>query len=615
MCGIAVILDPAGSAPPDTGARMAAALRHRGPDGNAIRRDGPVTLVHTRLAIIDVAGGDQPLASEDGAVSAIVNGEIYNHIALREELESLGHRFATRSDSEVVVHAYEQFGDDLVSRLNGIYAFVVWDSGRRRLLAARDPLGVKPLYWCTDGTRLAIASEIGALLAGGLTRARLDRIALDHFLALRCVPSPRTLFEGVQRLPAATKLTASGGEIALSGFREPPHDQLAGSAEELAEELRERFVDAVERQMMSDVPYGALLSGGIDSAAIVAAMASRAEVVPSTFSIGFPGAGDTLDERAAAARTATAIGTDHHATAMEASGFLGELSECVRRLEEPCGMPSAPALLQLSRFAARHVKVVLSGQGADEPHGGYGHHRAAAALPMLERVPGALAPLARGLADALPRNERAKRAARLIGPMPDSERLLGLVEVTDLAQRTRLVGVAPEEALPERRASAEEITSAVADRSLLEQALYLDTHLFLPDRLLLCGDKMSMACSLEQRVPYLDLELLSFVEQIPVELRSGKALHRAAVAGLVPPETLQRPKHGFSTPYDQWLRSSLGEEVARRYAAGGPLANLFDAEEVTRLVGRHRSGRSDHKNLLYSLLELSEWHAIFIEGS
>lgn len=615
MCGIAVILDPAGSAPPDAGARMAAALRHRGPDGNAIRRDGPVTLVHTRLAIIDVAGGDQPLTSEDGSVSAIVNGEIYNHLELREELEGLGHRFATCSDSEVVVHAYEQFGDDLVRRLNGIYAFVVWDSSRRRLFAARDPLGVKPLYWCTDGTRLAIASEIGALLAAGLTRARVDRIALDHFLALRCVPSPRTLFEGVQRLPAATTLTTSGGEVVLAGFREPPRELLAGNADELAEELRGRFVDAVERQMMSDVPYGALLSGGIDSAAIVAAMASRTEVVPSTFSIGFPGAGETLDERAAAARTAAAIGTDHHATAMEASDFLGELSECVRRLEEPCGMPSAPALLQLSRFAARHVKVVLSGQGADEPHGGYGHHRAAAVLPMLERVPAALAPLARGLADALPRNERAKRAARLIGAMPDSERLLGLVEVTDAAQRSRLVGGAPEAALPERRASAEVIISGVADRSLLEQALYLDTHLFLPDRLLLCGDKMSMASSLEQRVPYLDLDLLSFVEQIPVELRSGKALHRAAVAELVPPEALQRPKHGFSTPYDQWLRSSLGGEVARRYAADGPLAELFDSQEVSRLVGRHRSGRSDHKNLLYSLLELSEWHAIFIEGA
>jgi asparagine synthase (glutamine-hydrolysing) len=383
--------------------------------------------------------------------------------------------------------------------------------------------------------------------------------------------------------------------------------------------LREVFLDSVERQMMSDVPYGALLSGGVDSAAVVSAMALRADRRPSTFTIGFPGAGDVLDERAAARRTAEAIGTDHHDTAMRDSDFLLELSECVRRLEEPCGMPSAPALLQLSRFAAGHVKVVLSGQGADEPHGGYGHHRAAALLGGLGMVPAPLGPAARAVAGALPRNERARRAARLIGRMPEIDRLLRLVEVTDHDQRARLSGQALDEAEEERRGAAGAVVADVAGRSPLEQALYLDTHLFLPDRLLLCADKMSMANSLEQRVPYLDLELMRFVERIPATLRasarSGKVLHRRAVEPLVPREALERAKHGFSTPYDDWLRSGVGREVESRYSSGSPLSELVDPGEVARLAGEHRSGRADHKNILYCLLELSEWHRAFVEGA
>ncbi|MEA2348435.1 MAG: hypothetical protein QOG62_2222 [Thermoleophilaceae bacterium] len=597
---------------------MAEALRHRGPDGHAVRSIGPITLVHTRLAIIDVAGGDQPLSSEDGSVTAIVNGEIYNHLDLRQELEAAGHRFATHSDSEVVVHAYEEYGPEFVTRLNGIYAFALWDAGRERLLAARDPFGVKPLYWWTDGRRVAVASEVGALTAAGLVEPRIDRVALDHFLAFRCVPAPRTMFAGVSKLAAATTLSAEGGRVTVESFRRAPGSPLEGGAEELAGELRGRFVGAVERQMMSDVPYGALLSGGVDSAAVVAAMAEGADAAPSTFTVGFPGAGDTLDERAVAERTARAIGTDHHATAMHSHDFLAELSECVHRLEEPCGMPSAPALLQLSRFAAGHVKVVLSGQGADEPHGGYGHHRAAAALAGLSRVPGALGPAARAVAGALPRNERAKRAARLIGSMPDVDRLLRLVEVSDHAQRIRLAGGALEEAEAERRDTASAVIADVAGRGPLEQAMYLDSHLFLPDRLLLCADKMSMASSLEQRVPYLDLELMGFVERIPAHLRAGaragKMIHRRAVEPMVPQEVLDRPKHGFSTPYDGWLRTSLGEEVERRYAPGSELAAVMEPAEVARLVAEHRSGRGDHKNILYCLLELSQWHRDFVEG-
>jgi asparagine synthase (glutamine-hydrolysing) len=620
MCGIGALLDPAGSAAPDCGQRMAAALRHRGPDGEAVVIDGPMTLVHCRLAIVDVAGGDQPLRSEDGAIALIANGEIYNHEQLRGELEARGHRFATRSDCEVIVHLYEEHGDDCVRHLNGIFGFAIWDSRRRRLLVARDPLGVKPIYWHAAGRRLAVASEIGALLAGGLVEPRVDRVALDHYLACRFTPAPRTLFEGVSKLPAASTLVAEEGQPPrVASYRAAPAAAEPGlRGVELERELAARFGAAVERQMMSDVPYGAFLSGGVDSAAIAAAMAAHSPAPPQTFTIGFPGYGDVLDERAYAAESARAIGTDHHDTAMEQDAFTDELARAVRHLEEPCGIPSAPALMQLSRFAARSVKVALSGQGADEPHGGYGRHQAALVLGAAGRLGPLAAPL-RAAAGLLRGNERARRAARLLGDMPDAERLVRLVEITDEDLRGALVGGAGEQAAAERTALAGELVAAGGHRPLIEQALYLDTHLFLPDGLLICADKMSMAASLEQRVPFLDVELMRFVESIParerVGPRAGKRLHRRAMAELVPQAIVDRPKHGFSTPYDRWLRESLGTEVERRYAPGAPAAELIDSATVAGLVAAHRGRRADHKRILYCLLELSQWHRTFIAGA
>jgi asparagine synthase (glutamine-hydrolysing) len=618
MCGIGAILDPAGTSGQHAAERMVEALRHRGPDGEALRRIGPASLAHTRLAIIDVAGGDQPLDSEDGRVTAIVNGEIYNHRELRARLEQDGHHWATNSDSEVVVHAYEEYGTDCVRHLNGIFAFVIWDDSRRRLVAARDHFGVKPLYWWSDGRRLAVASEIGALLKAGLVQPEVDRVALDHYLACRFVPAPRTLFRGIQKLGAAELLVAEeDGAPRVTSWRQAPGVPFHAEDDELAVQLAERYTDAVERQMMSDVPYGAFLSGGVDSAAIVAAMKLRSEAPPTTFTIGFPGHGDVLDERQLAAETARVVGTDHRDTVMHETDFLSELARCVPRLEEPCGIPSAPALLQLSRFAAADVKVVLAGQGADEPHGGYGRHQAAALLAPLRLVPAAAAAPAAAIARALPRAAAARRVAHLLGGRGDAQRLLRLVEITDGETRTALVG-AGSEAEQERLATARGVLADVPGRGLLEQALYLDTHMFLPDGILLCNDKMSMAAGLELRVPFLDLELMRFVERIPanrrVRPRQPKRLHRRAVARLLPPEVTNRRKHGFSTPYDDWLRTSLGREVERRYAPGEPLADLVEPAAAARLVDEHRRGRADHKSILYCLLELSEWHAAFVQA-
>ena len=598
---------------------MVEALRHRGPDGEGVRQIGPLALGHTRLAIIDVEGGDQPLDSEDGSVTAVVNGEIYNHLELREQLELRGHRFATHSDSEVVVHAYEEHGPDFVRELNGIFALLLWDARRGRLIAARDPFGVKPLYWWRQGSRLALASEVSALIAAGLVRPAVDGTALDHYLACRFVPAPRTLFAGVSKLPAASLLIAGeDGPPRIESYREPPGEELEGpSEEELAAELAGRFEAAVRRQMMSDVPYGAFLSGGVDSAAVVAAMARSGEA-PATFTIGFPGHGCTLDEPEYAAASARLIGTRHSDTVMEATGFLEELERSVPRLEEPCGIPSAGALLQLSRFAARSVKVVLAGQGADEPHGGYGRHQAAALMGRLRWLPATAARPLLGAARLMPRAERARRLAHLLGGTGAPARLTRMTEITDHAQRARLTGGSGEAAEAERLELAAGVLADVEGRDLLDQALYLDTRMFLPDGILICNDKMSMAASLELRVPFLDLELMRFVERIPGRLRlrprAGKRLHRRAMRRLLPQEVVDRPKHGFATPYDAWLRESLGREVERRYAPGSPLEELIDPAAAAALVQEHRRGRADHKAILYCLLELAEWHRAFVEA-
>ena len=618
MCGVAAIFDPGGQLSERSADAICRSLRHRGPDGESVSRYGAATLIHTRLAIIDLEGGDQPLSSEDGQCHVVANGEIYNHLDLRGELEAAGHRFATHSDCEVIVHAYEQWGPDCVARLNGIFGFALWDEKRQRLLAARDPFGVKPLYWCQTGRRVAVASEVGALLATGLVDPSVDEVALEHFLAWRFTPSPRTMFRDVSRLPAASLLTVAPDGVEVRSYRTKPGAVYLDPVDEIATELGTRFDAAVGRQMMSDVPYGAFLSGGLDSAAIVSSMRRNSDQPPLTFTIGFPGHGDAVDERSAAAETAATIGTRHHSTVMEQTAFSIELDACIRHLEEPTGAASAPAAFQLSRFAAQSVKVVLSGQGADEPLGGYQRHQAGAILDLTASIPSVLSGPIAAAAACLPRNERAKRAARLLSAPVGIDRILQVFEITDAATRGRLtLGPAADAAAERRGLASNLLVDLDDDQDALSQTLYLDTHLFLPDSLLLYGDKTSMAASLEQRVPFLDLELMRFVERVPARVRlrglRRKSLYRKALQGKVPAASLRRRKHPFATPYDEWFRSSLGGELERLYAEGQPVARHITPAEVQRLADEHRRGRSDHKRILYCLLEFAYWHRAFIE--
>ena len=371
--------------------------------------------------------------------------------------------------------------------------------------------------------------------------------------------------------------------------------------------------------MMSDVPYGAFLSGGVDSAGVVAAMKLRSGTPPTTFTIGFPGHGDVLDERALAAESARIIGTDHHDTVMHETDFLSELARCIPRLEEPCGIPSAPALLQLSRFAAEDVKVVLAGQGADEPHGGYGRHQAAALLAPLKLVPSAAATPAAALARALPRAAAARRVAHLLGGQGDTERLLRLVEITDATSAPGCSAARrPTDAEGERLARArDDPRRRRGPRPARAGAP--PGHPHVPARrhpALQRQDVDGRRPRAARAVPRPRADAVGGAHPGPrrVRPRRRKRLHKRAMERLLPPEVVNRRKHGFATPYDDWLRASLGEEVERRYAPGSALAELIDPAAAARLVDEHRRGRADHKAILYCLLELSEWHRAFVEA-
>ena len=544
---------------------MAAALRHRGPDGEGVHLSGPALLAHTRLAIVDLAGGDQPLFSEDRSCVAVVNGEIYNHLDLREELEALGHRFATHSDSEAIVHAYEEWGTGCLQRLNGIFAFVLWDSpapaaaGRARPAGGQAALLVPPGHAARAGIR-------GRGARGGRRRAagaRPDGAGPLPRLALRA-GSAHALRGRVQARPGLIPRGGRGRPCRVwrATARRPASRSRDATPDELAARLRAELVTAVTRQTMSDVPYAAFLSGGVDSAAIVAALRQGVEGTPSTFTIGFPGFGEDLDESGVAARTAAELGTDHHVDEHGRGGLPGQRGRRRGSSGGAVRQRLRPALLQLSRFTSRSVKVVLSGQGADEPLGGYRRAQAAAALGLVDWFPAAAGRGLAAAADLLPRSERAKRAAGVLATPAGLDRLLRVFEISTPSLRRELLRAQDPAAGLERRSIASGVLADVPGRDVLDQALYLDTHVFLPDHLLLYGDKMSMAHGLEHRVPFLDVELMRFVERIPARVRMRHAprkwLYRKSMRGLVPESVLARPKRPFTTPYDQWLRTSLG---------------------------------------------------------
>jgi asparagine synthase (glutamine-hydrolysing) len=628
MCGICGKLSLIGE-PVDrvSLSAMCAALVHRGPDDEGIRVFGPAGLAQRRLSIIDLSpAGVAPLSNEDGTVWATLNGEIYNFQVLRAELSARGHRFRTATDTEVLVHLYEEHGDGCIPRLDGMFALALWDVRRQRLLAARDRLGKKPFYYTKTSGALVFASSIAALLTDPSVTREPNYPAIDDFLTWQYVPSPETAFAGIFKLPAAHFLTCGpNGQLDVHRYWQPPlapaGRRVPSDTREIEEELLERLRGAVRRRMVADVPVGAFLSGGIDSSAIVALMSEMTDRPVKTFAIGFEEA--EFNELPYARELAHRYGTEHHEFIVrpDATSMLPEL---VRQYGEPFADASALPTYYLSKLTREHVTVALSGDGGDENFGGYENYRIVSSWARADALPaGARRAVNAGVAsllDWLPEHSTTRRAGRA------SEML-----AADTADRFRLQSsiLKPAEkraaytenfqallGAPRRRGPAAGAFPPGADP--LAWMMWHDLQFYLPDCLMVKVDVASMASSLEVRAPMLDHHFVEFAAGIPSSLKrnggEGKVILKRALAPVVPATTLNRPKRGFGVPLRRWfdsellglLRGTLLDDRARR-------RNLFNPSFVVRLIDDHVGGRRDASARLWAFLWLELWFREFID--
>jgi len=623
MCGICGIFHYRERRPVDKRLvrEMAAAIVHRGPDDDGFFFDDGVGLGMRRLSIIDLEGGGQPISNEDDTVVTVFNGEIYNFRALRRELESFGHAFRTRTDTETIVHGYEQWGFPGLTRLNGMYGLAVWDRGARCLVIARDPYGIKPLYYHDDGSTLRFGSEVKSILCDDAVPREVDRAALDAFLTLTYVPSPGTAFVGIGKVPPGFALLCDAGGCHLRRFHfAAPHPLAVEARDEpqLVRRLQDLIEAAVRRQMVADVPVGALLSGGVDSTATATIMSGLAERPIDTFTVGFSG-DHALNETHFARATARRLGSHHHEITVSAEEYAEFLPLSVWHLEEPVAMDSTLAYYKVCALARQSVKVVLTGQGADEPFAGYPRHVGERYGELFRRLPGAartgvIAPLV----ERLPRTEQFKRAVRSLGIDDVRRRRAAIWTIMDADFKGRLYR--DDWAPPDDLHAGELWEEDVHGLDGLSQMLYLDSRLSLSDNLLTYGDKMAMAVSLEARVPFLDLELMRLVESLPPHLkihgRTRKYVLKRALAKWVPTEVIRRKKIPFRPPIDQWLRTDLRSHVADLLLdRDSGCTKYFERKQVQRMIEDHADGRQDYKRALLSLLVFELWHGLFISAS
>ncbi|MBI3158245.1 MAG: asparagine synthase (glutamine-hydrolyzing) [Chloroflexi bacterium] len=602
---------------------MNACIAHRGPDGDGFHIRPGVGLAMRRLAIIDVAGGDQPIANEDETLWVVYNGECYNFPDMHKELEGRGHVFRTRTDTECILHLYEDHGDDCMTRLRGMFAFALWDEKRGRLLAARDRLGKKPFYYAVQEGTLYFASELPALLAALPRRPEVDVQAIDDYLSLQYIPEPSTPYHGVFKLPAAHRLTWQAGDLRIERYwdlaYEPKH---TAPLPDLMAELRRLLADAVHMRLLSEVPLGAHLSGGIDSSIIVALMAGMMGKPVKTFSAGFEE--EKFSELPHARRVAEKYSTDHHEFTLTFNDIPATLAEVTRHVGEPFADPSALPLLRLSQLTREHVTVALNGDGGDEAFAGYWRYWLDPWADAYLKLPGALT--RRILPAALRRiPDRADRPVG--GSLINGLKRLEALALTDRrasllrwgsyfspTQKAELWNAEERQALDMRRAErlqADAWQNAPAHR-YLDRTLYADNATYLPGDLLVKADRMTMAASLEGRSPFLDHELAAWAARLPQKYklrgRTGKWILRQTFKDLLPPEILKRGKQGFGIPVGAWLRGPLHAWASQRLLdPHGPLSGWFDPAAVARLLEDHQRGRADHGKRLYALVMLAEW--------
>lgn len=601
---------------------MADAIQHRGPDDDGYYRSGPLGFGFRRLSIIDLNTGHQPICNEDGTVWIVFNGEIYNYQELRHDLLARGHVFKSKTDTEVIVHLYEEFGEGCIEKLRGMFAFAIWDENRKQLLLARDRVGIKPLYYWLSDKSLVFGSEIKALLADPDVKPEVVPEMIDRFLTFLYVPGEETLLRNVQKLAPGSFLLARAGKVEIRQYWDLQFSPKSRKLAEAKEELLELFEEAVRLHMISDVPVGFLLSGGVDSTAMLGFAVGKSERPLSSYTLGFSSPG-IIDERPFATLAAKRFGTEHHETTIGSQEFADFLPQFAWHMEEPVCEPQAVALYYVSRLAKTFVKVLISGEGGDEAFAGYQTYRGVLWLERLKLVLGPFAPLAASGAAYLTRATGLKRLrkyaplldrpfddyyyGRTYGPAAYFNSQFSTLYSNDFAAYVdKSVSVAPARAhLHSGRAT-----------SVLNRMLYVDTKTTLPDDLLLKADKMTMANSIELRVPLLDHKILEFAASLPENFKvrglTTKYIAKAALQSCVPHEILHRKKAGFPVPYENWLRTELKgwtQDVLldRQTTARG----YFKRSSIENLIAENsRSGRFSKE--LLSLVVLELWHRSFL---
>jgi asparagine synthase (glutamine-hydrolysing) len=578
-----------------------------------------------RLSIIDLAGGHQPISNADGSLWVVCNGEIYNFRELRAALQAKGHRFKTGSDSETILHAYAAYGDEFVSHLNGMYAFALWDARRRRLLIGRDRLGIKPLYYLNDGHRFAFASEAKALLELPHMSRRVSDQALNAYLELGYVPAPLSTFEGIRKMPVAALMEVCDGNVSTRSYWSLPAtlDASVGGEDQWAERVRARLDESVRMQMVSDVPIGAFLSGGIDSSAVLAFMARHSPSAVRTYSIGFEGsaADKFYNELPFARRMAQLLGTAHREILVRPD-VVGLLPGLLWHMDEPIADTAFVTTYLVAQFAREDVTVILSGVGGDELFGGYRRYLGDHYLRWLSRLPRPLRHVAARVARSLP-SDRHSPALNLLRY---AKSFLASADLSFEDRYRAYVGVfGPEEAslllqsrLSKRFDALGEAFAQAPTQDPLNRMLGVDALTQLPDDLLLLTDKMTMATSLECRVPFLDHELVELAARMPCDIKVAggelKSLLKRSLRGLLPPDILQRRKRGFGAPMGAWLKGELTGLVAHLLSRQSITSRgFFHHAPVTHLVADHRASRVDGTDRLLALLNFEVWCKVFLD--
>ncbi len=621
MCGIAAWFDPEGGRPERAWLEAAAAqLAHRGPDDSGFHVEDGVGLAFRRLAIVDVETGAQPLANEDGSVRIVYNGEVYNHLEIRRELESRGHRYRTKSDTETIVHAYEEWGEECVTRLRGMFGFAIFDRNRRRLFVGRDRVGIKPIYVARAGRAFVCASEIKALFAFPGVERRVHLPGVVEHLTLRYAAAPGTLFAGIEKLRAGHTLTIDDRGERLRRYWSVAWEPKVEIDDDAAlGELEARLTESVRLRLMSEVPLGALLSGGVDSSVVVALMSRLNERPVQTFSVGFDEPGP-YNELPFARTVAQHLGTEHREILVGPQDLLREIPRLVWHQDEPVSEPAAIPTFLVSQLARETVTVVLTGEGGDELFAGYPKYAVDPFARRLAALPAALRdPLLEHGIGRLPfRFRKLQVAARSARFRDEAERLAAWFAGFAGAERLRLLSPALREHDGVAVAAFRAALADSAARRPLDRMLDADLRLWLPDDLLMKMDKMSMAASIEGRVPLLDHPLIEWAARLPdrfkVQGLQGKVLLKRLARRLIPAEVVDRPKIGFTVPLAPWFRGGLRELLVDTLLSPTALGRgYYDGAVLRRTVEDHVAGRRDRSRELWTLLTLELWHRAYID--